>query len=130
MSGAQNGYANGYHQQPTPLPTLQPISQKPQIVKHLQNLAFLQGEQAVIQFAVISTPDSEVKWFRNGEQIDSSPNYSISFDYQTGLCSLTIASTILEDSGQYTCVVANYEGSETTSAWIVVQGKINILFQF
>ena len=124
--GAQNGYANGHIQQATPLPTLQPISQKPQVAKPLQNMAFRQGEQAVIQFAVIGTPDTEVKWFKDGAQIDSSHKYTVSFEYRTGLCSLTIASVSSEDSGQYTCVVSNYEGNETTSAWIAIQGIVTI----
>jgi hypothetical protein len=121
MAAAQNGYANGHLQQSTPLPTLQPISQKPQVVKHLQNAAFRQGEQAIIQFAVVGTPDTQVKWFKDGAQIESSNKYSVSFDYQTGLCSLTIFSALSEDSGQYTCVVSNYDGNETTSAWIMIQ---------
>ena len=109
---------NGVAQPPPP-----PV-EKPKFVNHLQNLAFLVGEAAAIKCVVDSSPDSEIKFYRNGSLIESSEKYSISFDHETGLCSLHIKSASLEDSGQYACVIANAAGTESSNCWIVVRGII------
>lgn len=95
----------------------------PKIVKKLTNLAFRKGDSALIQFIATGTPDTEVKWFRNGEQIQESDNYSFTYDFLSGLCALTIRSAELDDSGQYSCIVSNCSGSEQSSSWVVVRGK-------
>jgi hypothetical protein len=105
--------------------SLQPI-QKPHFVKHLQNQTIKQGNRALMQCIIKGTPDTDVKWFTNGNQINLtsySPRFPVTYDKFTGLSSLTILDASPKDSGQFTCVATNAGGSETSTAWVVVKGK-------
>ncbi len=89
-------------------------SQKPQFVKHLQNQTIKQGNRALMQCIVKATPDTDVKWYHNGNQINLtsySPRFPVTFDKFTGLCSLTILDASPKDAGQYTCVATNPAGT-------------------
>ena len=108
--------------------TARPVTeqpQKPQFVKHLQNFTFDQGDVALIQCVAISTPDTDVKWFKNGVLIEQTDNYVMAYDYITGLCTLSIGSATVQDNGQYTCVVSNFAGTESSSSWVVIKGKLH-----
>ena len=105
--------------------SMQPI-QKPHFVKHLQNQTIKQGNRALMQCIIKGTPDTDVKWFTNGNQINLtsySPRFPVTYDKFTGLSSLTILDASPKDSGQFTCVATNAGGSETSTAWVVVKGK-------
>jgi len=95
--------------------------QKPQFVKHLQNATFKHGEIALIQCIAKGSPDTVVKWYRNGNPIEANDDYAMAYDINNGLCSLSIAEARSQDSGQYTCVATNAIGSESSTAWIVVK---------
>jgi hypothetical protein len=99
---------------------------KPQFVKHLQNQTIKQGNRALMQCIIKSTPDTEIKWYHDGNQINLtsySPRFPVTYDKFTGLCSLSILDTNPRDQGQYTCVATNPGGSETSTAWVVVRGE-------
>jgi len=104
--------------------TIRDPSQRPQFVKQLQNSTFNQGEVALIQCIAVSTQDADVKWFRNSNLIQASDNYVMDYDYKNGLCSLSIGSAAPEDSGQYTCVVSNFAGSESSTAFVTIKGNL------
>jgi len=95
--------------------------QKPQFGKHLQNATFQLGKEALIQCVAKGSPDTVVKWYRNGQLLEASDAYAIDFDKSTGLCALSITEASTHDSGQYTCVATNSVGSESSTAWIVVK---------
>lgn len=80
------------------------------------------GDVALIQCVAISTPDTDVKWFRNNTLIEPSDNYVMAYDYLTGLCTLSIGTATDQDNGQYTCVVSNYAGTESSSSIVVIRG--------
>jgi titin len=95
--------------------------QKPQIVKHLQNATFRQGDVALIQCIAKGSPDTIVKWYRNDQQIEPTDEYAMAYDHSNGLCSLSVAEASARDSGQYTCVATNSVGSESSTAWIIIK---------
>lgn len=97
--------------------------QKPQFTRHLQNTTVKQGNRATLQCTVNSSPDTTVKWYSEGNQIESSPDYSISFDRISGVCTLNISEAFPQDSGKYTCVAHNPAGTESSTAWLVVKGQ-------
>ena len=90
----------------------------------MQNFTFNQGDVALIQCIAMSTQDTDVKWFRNSNLIQPSDNYVMDYDYKNGLCSLSIGTAMPEDSGQYTCVVSNYAGSESSTSFITIKGYL------
>jgi hypothetical protein len=63
----------------------------------------------------------------NGALIESNNNYVMAYDFYTGLCTLSIASAVPTDSGQYTCLVSNCVGSESSNCWVVVRGFKNLI---
>lgn len=95
--------------------------QRPQFVKHLQNTTVKQGNRPVLQCTVKSSPDTDIKWFKNGMLIEPSTDYMPNHDKLTGVCSLTISEGYPQDSGEYTCVATNPVGNESSTAWLVVR---------
>lgn len=102
--------------------------QKPHFTKHLQNTTVKQGDRAVLHCVIKASPEIEIKWYNNGNPIEPSTDYIISYDRATGSCSLTIIETFPQDKGQYTCVATNPVGTESSTAWLVVKGKTNKIF--
>ena len=97
---------------------------KPQIVRHLQNQTVQLGNRALMQCVIKGSPDTDVKWYHNGNQINlssQSPRFPITFDKFTGLSSLSIIGANPDDAGQYTCVASNPAGTETSTAWVIVK---------
>jgi hypothetical protein len=101
--------------------TIHPV-QKPKFARPLQNITVKEKQRATLQCVIDSaSPDTQIKWYNNGNQIEPSTDYITNFDSMTGLCTLTIAEAFQPDSGQYTCVATNPAGSESSIAWLVVK---------
>lgn len=100
--------------------TIHPV-QKPHFTKHLQNTTARQGQSVVLNCIIQSTPDIDIKWYNNGHLIQPSTDITISFDELTGDCTLTISEVYPEDGGQYTIVVTNSAGTESSTCWLVVK---------
>uniref|UniRef100_A0A8D2P3U0 Palladin n=1 Tax=Zosterops lateralis melanops TaxID=1220523 RepID=A0A8D2P3U0_ZOSLA len=71
-------------------------------------------------------PPIYVKWFRQGIEIQDSPDFRIlqkkprSATEPEEICTLVIAETFPEDSGIFTCTATNEHGSVTSSAQLTV----------
>jgi hypothetical protein len=101
-----------------------PPAQRPRFIRHLQNATMNQGDRAMLQCAIVPTPNTQIKWFKDDKPIEPSADYMIKYDNQTGNCTLSIANEVYpQDSGKYTCVATNPAGSETSTAWLVVKGQ-------
>lgn len=101
--------------------SFQPQAPKPQFIKPLQNTTVQEKQRATLQCVVKGSPDTQVKWYKNGNPIEPSPDYLINYDRITGACSLTIVEAFDQDGGQYTCVATNPTGSDSSIAWLVVK---------
>lgn len=100
--------------------------QKPQMVRHLQNQTAQPGQKAFFQCVVKGSPNTEVKWYRNGQPINmlaNDPRFPVTYDKLSGMASLTIHNASPQDAGQITCVASNPAGSESSTAFLVVRGK-------
>lgn len=113
-----------------PAPQFAPVQiapvQKPQIVRHLQNQTAQPGQKAFFQCVVKGSPNTEVKWYRNGQPVNmlsNDPRFPVTYDKFSGMASLTIHNARPEDAGQITCVASNPAGSESSTAFLVVRGK-------
>ncbi|XP_075005467.1 palladin isoform X1 [Calonectris borealis] len=103
-----------------------PIYSAPIFTKELQNSAASEGQVVVLECRVRGPPPIHVKWFRQGVEIQDSPDFRIlqkkprSATEPEEICTLVIAETFPEDSGLFTCTATNEHGSVTSSAQLTV----------
>lgn len=62
-----------------------------------------------------------ISWYHNGQEIESGPNYEISFVENT--CTLKLPHLKLSDAGSYKCKAVNSAGTAETSASLEVKGQ-------
>nr|KAF6401959.1 palladin, cytoskeletal associated protein [Rousettus aegyptiacus] len=98
----------------------------PVFTKELQNIAASEGQVVVLECRVRGAPPLQVKWFRQGNEIQDSPDFRIlqkkprSTAEPEEICTLVIAETFPEDAGVFTCSARNDYGSVTSTAQLVV----------
>lgn len=62
------------------------------------------------------------RWFCEGKELYNSPDIQIRGDGGE-LHTLVIAEAFEDDTGRYTCLATNPNGSDTTSAEVFIEGK-------
>uniref|UniRef100_A0A8C3T7W2 Palladin n=1 Tax=Chelydra serpentina TaxID=8475 RepID=A0A8C3T7W2_CHESE len=98
----------------------------PIFTKELQNSTASEGQVVVLECRVRGAPPLYVKWFRQGVEIQDSPDFRIlqkkprSAAEPEEICTLVIAETFPEDAGTFTCTATNEYGSVTSSAQLTV----------
>ncbi|XP_066896179.1 palladin isoform X9 [Kogia breviceps] len=98
----------------------------PVFTKELQSISASKGQAAVLECRVRGTPPLQVQWFRQGSEIQDSPDFRIlqkkprSTAEPEEICTLVIAETFPEDAGIFTCSASNDYGSATSTAQLVV----------
>ncbi|XP_062429784.1 palladin isoform X4 [Rhea pennata] len=103
-----------------------PIYSAPIFTKELQNSTASEGQVVVLECRVRGAPPIHVKWFRQGNEIQDSPDFRIlqkkprSATEPEEICTLVIAEIFPEDSGVFTCTATNDHGSITSSAQLNV----------
>ncbi|XP_072262128.1 palladin isoform X2 [Pyxicephalus adspersus] len=103
----------------------------PSFTKELQSLTASEGQVVVLECRVKGTPPVNVKWFREGSEIQDSPDFRIlqkkprCASEPEEICTLVIAETFPEDAGTFTCTARNDYGSVTCSAELTVLSANN-----
>ncbi|XP_044537494.1 palladin [Gracilinanus agilis] len=98
----------------------------PNFTKELQNITASEGQVVVLECRVRGAPPLQVTWFREGIEIQDSPDFRIlqkkprSTAEPEEICTLVIAETFPEDAGIFTCSARNEYGSVTSTAELVV----------
>ncbi|XP_068134915.1 palladin isoform X1 [Hyperolius riggenbachi] len=106
-------------------------SAPPSFTKELQSLTASEGQVVVLECRVKGTPPVNVKWFRQGTEIQDSPDFRIlqkkprCASEPEEICTLVIAETFPEDAGTFTCTARNDYGSVTCSAKLTVLSANN-----
>ncbi|XP_028932576.1 palladin isoform X3 [Ornithorhynchus anatinus] len=104
-----------------------PAFSPPVFTKDLQNITASEGQVVVLECRVRGTPPLQVKWFRQGSEIQDSPDFRIlqkkprSTAEPEEICTLVIAETFPEDAGTFACSARNEFGSVTSTAQLVVR---------
>ncbi|XP_061056789.1 palladin [Eubalaena glacialis] len=98
----------------------------PVFTKELQSISASKGQASVLECRVRGTPPLQVQWFRQGSEIQDSPDFRIlqkkprSTAEPEEICTLVIAETFPEDAGIFTCSASNDYGSAASTAQLVV----------
>ncbi|XP_042324205.1 palladin isoform X2 [Sceloporus undulatus] len=98
----------------------------PIFTKELQNSTASEGQVVVLECRVRGALPLHVMWFRQGIEIQDSPDFRIlqkkprSAAEPEEICTLVIAETFPEDAGIFTCTARNDYGSVTSSAKLTV----------
>ncbi|KPP57768.1 hypothetical protein Z043_124479 [Scleropages formosus] len=99
----------------------------PVFTKLLQDARAHEGQVVVLECRVRGTPPLQVHWFREGQQIQDSPDFRIlqkkprSAAEPEEICTLVIAETFPEDGGLFTCTATNRFGSSSSAAQLTIQ---------
>lgn len=97
----------------------------PSFVAHASTSQGDHGKSHVIQVKVEGNPLPTVQWFRDGECIDTSPDYIITFN--NGLCQVMFDELVRGmDDGVYTCVATNKLGDAETQVELSIKGDVDI----
>ena len=80
------------------------IELPPKILYDLEHLTIAQGEKATFEVE-LTKGDALVKWFKNGEEIQFSDHMQLRIDGKKQ--KLKIYDAVLEDSGEYSCIVGD-----------------------
>ncbi|XP_074849149.1 palladin isoform X2 [Carettochelys insculpta] len=103
-----------------------PVYATPIFTKELQNSTASEGQVVVLECRVRGAPPLHVAWFRQGVEIQDSPDFRIlqkkprSAAEPEEICTLVIAETFPEDAGTFTCTATNEYGSATSTAQLTV----------
>lgn len=93
----------------------------PVFVRTLVPIVCRAGSSMSLICKVEGTPLPTVQWYKDGMCVDTSPNYTTT--YNNGEAVLSVDSLKPEDQGLYSCKATNRLGSESTAANLTVECK-------
>ncbi|XP_055610566.1 obscurin isoform X4 [Uranotaenia lowii] len=98
------------------------IFQKPNFVYRFPDLQQLPGLEAKFPAKLVGSPRPTVQWYKNETPI--SPNDRYKMKYEGEHCCLYIKECAESDTGLYSCVATNREGSSTIEAKLDVVSQL------
>uniref|UniRef100_A0A8K9VBA5 Ig-like domain-containing protein n=1 Tax=Oncorhynchus mykiss TaxID=8022 RepID=A0A8K9VBA5_ONCMY len=93
----------------------------PTFTRKLKDYQPIVGKAGEIDCKVSGSAPFTITWYHDGEEIQTGPNYEITFSDNT--CMLKVPTLKLSDSGVYKCKAVNKAGTNETSASFIVKGQ-------
>uniref|UniRef100_A0A8C1Q4N9 Palladin n=1 Tax=Cyprinus carpio TaxID=7962 RepID=A0A8C1Q4N9_CYPCA len=103
-----------------------PVKAPPTFTKMLQDTQASEGQVVVLECRVRGSLPLQVQWFREGQEIQDSPDFRIlqkkprSAAEPEEICTLVIAEAFPEDGGLFCCTATNQYGSVNSTAQLTV----------
>ena len=69
----------------------------------------------------------EITWYHDDKIITENQDFNLSYDLESGACTLLIAEVFPQDAGEYKCVAVNSHGDALTRAMLEVECKYTIV---
>ncbi|KAJ8397490.1 hypothetical protein AAFF_G00437660 [Aldrovandia affinis] len=104
-----------------------PFLAPPVFSKLLQDTQASEGQVVVLECRVRGAPPLQVCWYRQGQEIQDSPDFRVlqkkprSAAEPEEICTLVIAETFPEDGGLFSCTATNRYGTVTSTAQLTVR---------
>lgn len=96
------------------------VYSKPKMVKTLGKERIVsQGEHVELKVQIESEPRSEVKWFKDEEEIKSTEHFKVSEDGDSYI--LRITGAVTTDAANYKCRATNIHGTVDDDVWVRVK---------
>jgi len=107
------------------------VNTRPKLLKKLADQRLKEGETLKLTFEVSATPDPEVKWYKDGEEVTADARIKITRDSQRNE-SYDLTVTLLKgsDGGLYEVRAENELGYVTSKSKVIVLSKFPHLFIF
>ncbi|XP_075733476.1 obscurin isoform X5 [Rhipicephalus microplus] len=100
--------------------TIREKGEPPSFVKRLENLRVPEGDTATFTARIAGSPMPEVKWFKDGEELEFNRRHKMELE-PNGTLRLTIRDCKQEDLGEYRASIYNPYGSDTCMATLRVE---------
>ncbi|GAB6018704.1 hypothetical protein CHUAL_000380 [Chamberlinius hualienensis] len=88
----------------------------PVLMKKLDDVVCVVGDNASYQAKIFSNPEPEIKWFKDGKEIIANDRFIIHNNNITHLFDLTVKNVTTDDIGKYTIVAENANGKVESEA--------------
>ncbi|CAH1249861.1 OBSCN [Branchiostoma lanceolatum] len=116
-------------QAPPPAPPAEPEAMEtglsqPIFQKALSDITAEEGECVIFECIVLGEPQPHVKWFREGAEIESSPDFTIS--QEGDVARLVISEVFIDDAGKFTCTALNEAGSRSCYCFLNINAAVGI----
>ncbi|KAL2089856.1 hypothetical protein ACEWY4_014544 [Coilia grayii] len=106
------------------------LAAPPVFTKVLQDAQASEGQVVVLECRVRGSPPLKVQWYRQGEEIQDSPDFRVlqkkprSAAEPEEICTLVIAEAFPEDGGLFCCTASNQYGSVNSTAHLTITSVV------
>jgi hypothetical protein len=95
----------------------------PEFTWGLTSLKVMDGEEAKFRCELRGIPTPHVDWFHNDKPIYETQDFHLTYDTETGACTLLIVEVFPQDAGEYRCEAVNPYGKTMTIGFLEVECK-------
>lgn len=107
-----------------------PAAIPPTFVETLQPQTVQDGSQVILTCKINAYPKPKITWYKDEIQIEPSNDFHITFEIESGRCTLIITEVYPEDAGDYSCHAVNIYGESVTTTTITVKSKYFSVFPY
>ena len=115
-----------YNHNSVDISVTEPPAIPPKFTIQLRPQAATDGEEVVLSCKVTGCPMPDLSWLHNDKCIDTSEDFVINYNRQTGQCDCVIVECLPDDHGVFKCVARNPGGQAITTGMLAVKPKAGI----
>ena len=104
------------------------VGAPPEFTKKLSPLSVIEGQPCQFEVSVAGSPDPDIAWFKDGEQITDTSVYK--FMAGNGMLALVIEEVTMDNTGMFSVKITNKFGSSEISANLTVEKGENSLYTY
>ncbi|GFS02464.1 titin, partial [Elysia marginata] len=93
----------------------------PEFTWGLMSLKVMDGEEVKFRCEVTAEPMPEISWYHDDKIITENQDFNLTYDVESGACTLLIAEVFPQDAGEYKCIAVNPHGEAVTRAMLEVE---------